>query len=70
MKIDWHRKANAESVGETTSLLLRPGRGAVLEGGLESMNVDDAAGASGSAPLSEQQRLERLGCSDDTNAHP
>ncbi|MEA2793333.1 MAG: hypothetical protein QOI87_713 [Bradyrhizobium sp.] len=61
MKIDWHRKANAESVGETTSLLLRPGRGAVLEGGLESMNVDDAAGASGSAPLSEQQRLDRLG---------
>ncbi len=59
MKIDWQGKADAANVGETTSLLLRSGGGAVPESGLESMNAGDAAGAG--ASLSEQQRLDRLG---------
>jgi Gluconate 2-dehydrogenase subunit 3 len=48
MNIDWHRKASADSVAETTSVLLRSRRG----GGLES--TFEATGAS------ESVRLERL----------
>jgi hypothetical protein len=64
MKIDWHRKADAESVGESASVLRRSRRGGGLEGGLESTFeatvTDDAAGASG-ACSSERERLDRLG---------
>jgi V8-like Glu-specific endopeptidase len=47
MKIDWNRKADGKSVGETASILLGSGRGGGLEG-LESTGP------------SENERLERL----------
>lgn len=37
MKIDWHRKANADSVSESASVLLRSRRG----GGLESSHSSE-----------------------------
>ena len=48
MKIDWHRKASANSVGETTSVLLQSRRGGSLE---------SKAGGTGA---SERERLRRL----------
>ncbi|MDE5461334.1 serine protease [Bradyrhizobium sp. CSS354] len=63
MKIDWHRKADAESVGESASLLRRSRRRGGLESGLESTfeatGTDDAASASHAGP-SERERLDRL----------
>jgi hypothetical protein len=60
MKIDWHRKANAESVGESASVLRRSRRGGGLESTFEATATDDAAGAGGAGP-GERERLDRLG---------
>jgi hypothetical protein len=53
MKIDWHREAPADGIGETASVLLRSRRGS----GLESMEASDAAAGAG---RSERERLDRL----------
>jgi hypothetical protein len=56
MKIDWNRKANAESVGESASILLRPRRGG-LESALESAVKE---GTPTAAMASEHERIDRL----------
>jgi hypothetical protein len=66
MNIDWHRKADADSVGETASILLRSRRGGRRVGGLEStLESAEAVGPGDSGPRgggpSESERLDRLG---------
>jgi serine protease len=63
VKIDWHGRADAGSVGESVSILRASGRGDALEGtfgGLESAFETMVIGAGGADP-SEQGRLDRLG---------
>ncbi len=57
MKIDWHRKADADGVGESASVLLRPRR-AGLQSGLESIRTESVAEGS---IAGESERIERLG---------
>jgi hypothetical protein len=59
MNIDWRGKANADSVGETASVLLRSRRGGGLESAFKATVTADAAGAGG-AGTSERERLDRL----------
>jgi len=60
MNIDWHRKANADSVSGTASALLRSHLGPRLESALETMVTGDALGAGGTG-ANERERLVRLG---------
>lgn len=59
MKMDWHSKAaSPDLVGEAASIPTTP-RGAVLEGGLESMPVDDGAPLGAAAPFPKPVTFER-----------